>query len=265
MRIKRVFVERLFNLFDHEINMKMDDRITIIHAPNGFGKTAILRMIAGLFQGRYTELRRFPFATFGVEFDDGRILNVESQERRESAKESRRQRRAKGDDRSLVFRFNGNSPFEFQTTFDPRARRYSIDAVERLVPELKRIGPEEWQMPYGEVLGLDDLPFHYPQIFSDDLTHEPPWLMEIKKAVKVRFIRAERLIARTETDEAVSRRPRPVSSLAVMRYSEELALAIGTTLRDMRSCLSRLIVVFPVVWWGSPVAKNSRKRKLRDD
>ena len=50
MRIKRVFVKRLFNLFDHDINMKMDDRITIVHAPNGFGKTAILRMISGLFQ-----------------------------------------------------------------------------------------------------------------------------------------------------------------------------------------------------------------------
>ena len=59
MRIRRVFVEKLFGLFDHDILMKMDDRITII-LPNGFGKTAILRMISGLFQGRYSDLRVFP-------------------------------------------------------------------------------------------------------------------------------------------------------------------------------------------------------------
>jgi len=55
MRIRRVFVEKLFGFFDHDIPMKMDDRITIIHAPNGFGKTAILRMIHGLFNSRYSE------------------------------------------------------------------------------------------------------------------------------------------------------------------------------------------------------------------
>ncbi len=120
MRIKRVFVERLFNLFDHDINMKMDDRITIVHAPNGFGKTAILRMLHGLFHGRYAELRSFPFATFGVEFEDGRTLTVEGQERQRSAKESRRPRREKGEDRFLVFSFNGNSPFELPTAADPR-------------------------------------------------------------------------------------------------------------------------------------------------
>ena len=80
MRIKRVFVEKLFGLFDHDIAMKMDDRITIIHAPNGFGKTAILRMITSLFHGRYFDLQTFPFSVFAVEFEDGRTLKVETRE-----------------------------------------------------------------------------------------------------------------------------------------------------------------------------------------
>lgn len=266
MRIKRVFVERLFNLFDHEINMKMDDRITIIHAPNGFGKTAILRMIAGLFQGRYSDLRRFPFVTFGVEFEDGRILRVESVERQKNSKDTGRQRRDKGDDRSLVFHFDGNRPFQFQPALDHRARRYPIEAIERIVPELNRVGPEEWQTPDGEILGLDDLPFHYPQIrefLPDELTHEPPWLAEIKKSVKVRFIRAERLITRTQSDEVAARKHRPVSSLAVMRYSEELATAIGTTLARYAELSQSLDRSFPVRLVGHSGGEELTKEEIR--
>ena len=77
MRIRRVFVEKLFGHFDHRSSLKMDDRITIIHAPNGFGKTTLLRMIDGLFNARYSELAMFPFAVLGVELDDGRTVRVE--------------------------------------------------------------------------------------------------------------------------------------------------------------------------------------------
>ena len=78
MRIRRVFVEGLFGLFDYEILMKLEDQITIIHAPNGFGKTARPRIITGLLQGHYYQLRIYPFNVFGIEFEDGRTLTVET-------------------------------------------------------------------------------------------------------------------------------------------------------------------------------------------
>jgi ABC-type lipoprotein export system ATPase subunit len=67
MRITKIFVEGLFGLFDHEIRLNLDDRITIIHAPNGYGKTVILKMLHGLFSGQYSELRTIPYKTFQVE------------------------------------------------------------------------------------------------------------------------------------------------------------------------------------------------------
>jgi predicted ATP-binding protein involved in virulence len=48
MRIKEFSVTGLFGVFDRVIPLNMDERITIIHAPNGFGKTIILKMINGL-------------------------------------------------------------------------------------------------------------------------------------------------------------------------------------------------------------------------
>jgi predicted ATP-binding protein involved in virulence len=76
MRITRIFVEKLFGIFDHEIPLNLSDRITIIHAPNGYGKTVILKMLNGLFNVQYTELLTIPYRSFHVEFDDQRRIVV---------------------------------------------------------------------------------------------------------------------------------------------------------------------------------------------
>ncbi len=47
MRIQQISVNGLFGIFDHVISLNVDERITIIHGPNVFGKTAILRMLNG--------------------------------------------------------------------------------------------------------------------------------------------------------------------------------------------------------------------------
>src|SRR5580704_1805059 len=77
MRISEISVRGLFGVFDHVIPMNMVDRITIIHGPNGFGKTAILRLMDGLFNTRYFELKTIPFKEFAVKFDNGKTLTVE--------------------------------------------------------------------------------------------------------------------------------------------------------------------------------------------
>ena len=57
MQIKQISVSGLFGIFDHVIPLNMDDRITVIHGPNGFGKTAMLTILDGLFNSRYSKLR----------------------------------------------------------------------------------------------------------------------------------------------------------------------------------------------------------------
>ena len=50
--LTRIRVVGLFNMFDHEIKIKRDEKITIITAPNGFGKTVILRLTNAFFLDR---------------------------------------------------------------------------------------------------------------------------------------------------------------------------------------------------------------------
>ncbi|MFN7383470.1 MAG: AAA family ATPase, partial [Dolichospermum sp.] len=76
MRIKQISVSGLFGIFDHVIPLNMDERITVIHGPNGFGKTAMLRILNAFFNSRYSDLRTIPFSKFCVEFDNGSNVEI---------------------------------------------------------------------------------------------------------------------------------------------------------------------------------------------
>jgi len=77
MKIKEISIEGLFGTFDHVISLNMDERITIIHSPNGYGKTTVLRLLNALFSLRNDEFYKTPYKTFSVIFDDNSYLKVE--------------------------------------------------------------------------------------------------------------------------------------------------------------------------------------------
>ena len=76
MRIREFSVAELFGIFHHHVPLNLEDRITIVHGPNGFGKTVLLGMLDGLFNGEYAVFRRVPFREFQAALEDGRELRV---------------------------------------------------------------------------------------------------------------------------------------------------------------------------------------------
>ena len=74
MRITKVSVKKLFGIFDHEIPLNQDSRITIMHGPNGFGKTILLTMLNGLFNANYRVFKEVPFEEFRVYIDHHEYL-----------------------------------------------------------------------------------------------------------------------------------------------------------------------------------------------
>ena len=81
MRITKISVKGLFGMFDHEIPLNQESRITIMHGPNGVGKTVLLRMLHGLFHYDYRYLRKIPFEQFRVEFADGGFITAKKDEK----------------------------------------------------------------------------------------------------------------------------------------------------------------------------------------
>ena len=76
MRITNISVKGLFGMFDHEIPLNQESRITIIHGPNGVGKTITLRLLHDLFSFNYDTLRKTPFGTLQVKLEEGKYVGV---------------------------------------------------------------------------------------------------------------------------------------------------------------------------------------------
>lgn len=86
MKIVRIQVQKLFNLFNHDIQLNEADHITILHGLNGYGKTTLLRMLDSLFNGSPHVLFQVPFDALLISFDDDSALEV-TQARRRNSKE----------------------------------------------------------------------------------------------------------------------------------------------------------------------------------
>jgi predicted ATPase len=88
VRITSISVNGLFGVFNHYIPLHSAERVTIIHGPNGFGKTVILRMIAAIVEGETSIFEKTPFDEFSLSFDDGskRVVRRSLQENRKTGK-----------------------------------------------------------------------------------------------------------------------------------------------------------------------------------
>ena len=73
-RLQRVEVDGLFGIYNHRIDLYLNDRVTLLHGQNGVGKTTVLRMINALLCGDVAYFSRIPFTRFLLIFhDDSRL------------------------------------------------------------------------------------------------------------------------------------------------------------------------------------------------
>src|SRR5450759_2695651 len=76
LRVTRIRVDVLFDRYSHDVALHLEERVTIIHGPNGVGKTVLLRLTSALLSGRLTEFSKVPFTTFEVSLSDGSTYGV---------------------------------------------------------------------------------------------------------------------------------------------------------------------------------------------
>jgi len=69
MKIKRIVVKNLFGTFDHDVPLNTEEHITILHGPNGIGKTVLLQILNSLFRSNYYELYRIPLSRLEIEWN----------------------------------------------------------------------------------------------------------------------------------------------------------------------------------------------------
>lgn len=271
-RIQQISVRKLFGVFDHTIALKMEERITVIHGPNGFGKTILLKMIDALFNGYYYTFRTIPFEQFRVDFDNGSYIRVE-------------QNATSGDDRELLEEKTPELNIYFseegvdETPFSPRGVSSSKLArnIERHVPGLFRIDSGRWiYQSTNEVLSLEGVIKRFGEMLPRYIKpeDEPIELKKMRQTIHVRFIETQRLFIRT--DEIETQRPfirsdeyeQPFSTwLSVDSYARELASNIQATLAEYANVSQSLDRTFPSRLISNPpppLPDNELLEKLKD-
>ena len=76
LRLQRIVVDGLFATYNYDIHLNLQDRVTLLHGPNGVGKTVILGMINALLQKRLDYFQKIPFSRLLLAFHDGSTLEL---------------------------------------------------------------------------------------------------------------------------------------------------------------------------------------------
>lgn len=183
-RLERIKVDRLFNVYDHRIDLKLDDRVTLLHGPNGTGKTVILRMIDALLNARLSYFQRIPFSRLAVQFHDGSAIELHKFAADDDAAKLKLYRNGKEEDSTQV--------------------RLSIGA-EHIAASISHLQPhptmpDTWiDMRDGEILPSTEVISRYGNLVSpqsrteEDSPQTPIWFRDFLKTANTHLIEAQRL------------------------------------------------------------------------
>jgi predicted ATPase len=237
MRIVRFAVYRLYGIFNHEVDLKLNERVTIIHGPNGYGKTTLLRLVYTICNGSFREVVRTPFQTLIIGFDDGRDLEVE---RSVSADSKLRCRLRLVQGKHILA--SSDVPLE-------SADREKAEIQQRF-PFLVEIGEDLWEDTNdGEILTTEAIFSRFPSTRP----HKPglqkiEWFTNLVELLNVKMIETGRLTREAELSSDIHRRRQTGRStpLSVKRYASDLSRRIKSTLADYAEKSQRLDQSFPI-------------------
>jgi hypothetical protein len=186
-RLVLIQVLGLFGVFDHAIPLGDESNITVIHGPNGVGKTIILRMIREVFSGKPDVLARIPFDNLILEFESGDRVVLFPEKGREFSDSARR----------IAYEASLGSEIKtgaFAATYDPA----TVERItESLGPTWQYLGDGRWiDRADGEIIGVESLVrrVRLPAKALDDLQQTDPALSQLRSKCNVRFIGTDRLI-----------------------------------------------------------------------
>lgn len=271
LRIRQIRVDGLFGLYNHTINLNQEERVTVLHGPNGVGKTITLKMVHALLEGQFSFLGDIPFSRFSVAFTDDTEIEVviitES-----SRKSALNKLRVKGNTERYTKKLkislnNREHSYEFPVGKD---MIFLADEISEHIPWLQRAGENLWiDVRDGEELKADEILAQYPNPSRSSMKkrvfgQEPSWLSELRSKVDIYLIEAQRLLRVQEVkphefgggDEIVS---------TVVDYAQDIKQRIRETLARYGQQSQALDQTFPqrlLTVAGTPLEASELKKRM---
>lgn len=248
MRLLSFEVTGLFERFDYIIELNQTDRITILHGPNGYGKTTVLQMLGHTLDARFASLADMPFRSMKLSFDTGPTLtfSVEDATERDESTTRRPQPRPR---KRLRVQFGSETVII--KPLSQRSRERIAEMASQFAQGFERVGEDQWlDVRTGRLMSFETLlslhSENLPPPFRDVLNHEEHaavrQLRELLQKMHVFVIDTQRLIANRNL-EMIEQAPRTriwrnrverreiETTLAAVTYSALLRDAIRDHLR----------------------------------
>lgn len=226
LRVERVKIEGLFGLYDHDVPLNSEERVTIVHGPNGVGKTALLRLVSSLLGGQYLDSTKYPFKAVEIALSVG-VLRFS----RKSVKGE------KGSDRALHADYRVGS-VRHGDDIEISAGRM-VEYLERFgEPWLIRVAEDRWlDRQSGEELTASEVYARYGDQWRLENPRrklpfpEPEWLISLRKRTKVHLIETQRLLRMGARDRL--RHPR--GELAILPTVRDYARDLSEQIKNVLS------------------------------
>ena len=265
LRVKNIHVDGLFGLFNHSVEMKLDERVTILHGPNGVGKTMLLQMVNAFLKGQYSLFQKVPFKRFALEFTDDSKVELTTDQNEPTTKHAKK--------RLIFYLFRqGKLVEEHDVSLDVLSM---AEDIESWVPWLRRVEDDLWlDEESTEFLSAekmissyqDEIPSRMRSERSMTEPQDPRWLTEWRNQVMVYFIETQRFLR--FTPESVHRfRPYLRTVFTVLDCARDLNRRINDTMAQYGQQSQTLDQSFPqrLLSKGvTPLSAGALKEKMEE-
>ena len=274
MKITKIVVKGLFGIFDHEIPLNTEGHITIIHGPNGYGKTILLTLLNEILNSKFDSVYSVPFNQFSIHFSNDSTLTLSKHEITDS--EGKKNEPSSS---QLKFEFEkpdskNRKPIEIKPTA-PEVLEFALKTLEHRIANLELIDIDSQRWFYhstSEELSLDEVLNRFRDKLPDALLTElikiskPAWVNSAEDSIQIHFIETQRLLDISSTRLRFTD-SKKVSELvpAVNTYSTELSKLIQQNLAEYGSLSQSLDRTFPSRLVKSNGSNGLTLKKLKNE
>ncbi|WP_040204043.1 AAA family ATPase [Neobacillus jeddahensis] len=246
-RLSRIKVYKLLEQYDYEIKHFFDEKITMVFAPNGSGKTILLKLINSVFSNDYLGMYELPFQSIEFQFTDSSLLVITKKLKTDENSVTSEYLHYEIINNSLNDSLNHSFEVEFTKELPP------LNSITRNLPFMRRIAPREWfDTVQKRRLKLNEVLDEYSELFNMSYNVEDNKKDLIKDLLSVQLIETNRLHDLKSLEENWRRRGynndsyyEEIETNTVNFLSDEIRRLISNKLKEFASVSQEKDRTFP--------------------